>query len=404
MRKTSMMSIGLLSVLLLGRGVAFADDDWCDRVGGGPPGSVLPVDLSAAHAGIRFFGVQTKYSIADQALAAAVDNPGALSSGALSTLQAYSQTLAGVCVAPANTNSLGPAQVFTFGTIVLIRPGTGSVQISPNADLVVVDLRDLPAVPGLRAALDAAVAPALNNPVHRSDRTVRRHTGMKDEGFSQQSVYHTELIQQTQADIPASWGNGPAPTLALVTARRLAPEAAELAGTLRLAGRAWIVGDDVFASVAESRWRGIGTLQDTGSGLAYRVEDLHDGPQQNRWPDVIPADILSSDPTGNLQDLRRILKGSGNPPHFNGGDALRPALQQVEPFGENQPGGMRLGDIRGQLLVFHGAVRLFFPYFPAVGGQYRSTPRRNPGDARLFLSCRSGARLPSGPTLQRSPP
>jgi hypothetical protein len=49
-------------------------------------------------------------------------------------------------------------------------------------------------------------------------------------------------------------------------------------------------------------------LQDTGSGLAYRTEDLLDGPH-HRWPDVIPADILSSDPTGNLQDLRRILKG-----------------------------------------------------------------------------------------------
>src|SRR6185436_9365034 len=69
----------------------------------------------------------------------------------------------------------------------------------------------------------------------------------------------------------------------------------------------------------------------------------------------------------NLQDLRRILKGSGNPPHFNGGDALRPALQQIDPFNDPQPGGLRLGDIRGQLLVFHGALRLFFPYFPAVG-------------------------------------
>ena len=369
MRKTktvTMSVVGLLSVLLLGIGAAFADDDWCDRVGGGPSGSVLPVDLSAAHAGIRFFGVQTKYSIADQALAAAVDSPGALSSGALSALQAYSESLAGVCVAPANNNSLGPAQVFTLGTIVLIRPGTGSVQISPDADLVVVDLRDLPAVADLRAALDAAVAPALNNPVHRSDRTVREHFGMKDEGFTPTSFYHTQLIEQTQADIPASWGNGPAPTLALATSMRLAPEAAELAGTLRMAGRAWIIGSDVFASVAESRWRGIGTSQETGSGLAYRIEDLLDGPQ-HRWPDVIPADILSSDPTGNLQDLRRILKGSGNPPHFNGGDALRPALQQVDPFNDRQPGGLRLGDIRGQLIVLHGAVRLFFPYFPAVG-------------------------------------
>src|SRR5213593_1434482 len=117
------LALGLLSVLVLGVGAALAEDDWCDRAGGGPPGSVLPVDWSAAHGGVRFFGVQTKYSIADQALANAADGPGALSSAALSALQAYSQALAGVCVAPANGNALGPAQVFTFGTIALIRPG-----------------------------------------------------------------------------------------------------------------------------------------------------------------------------------------------------------------------------------------------------------------------------------------
>jgi C-terminal processing protease CtpA/Prc len=365
MRKTKLMSVCLLSMLLLGMGAAFADDDWCDRVIGGPPGSVLPVDLSAAHAAIRFFGVQTKYSIADQALAAAVDSPGALSSGALGALQAYSASLAGVCVVPATATSLGPAQVSTSGKIALIRPGTGSVQISPTVDTVIVDLRDLPAVPGLRAALDAAVAPALSNVVHRSDRIVRQHFGMKDEAFSPTNVYQTGLIQQAQANIPASWSNGTAPTLAVVTARRLASEAAELAGTLRIAGKAFIVGDDVLASVAESRWRGIGTLQDTGSGLAYRVEDLLTG-GGHRWPDVIPADIRSSDPTGDLEGLRKILKDR-NVQNLNGGDALRPALQQVDPFDDQQPGGLRLGDIRGQLIVFHGAARLFFPYFPAVG-------------------------------------
>jgi peptidase S41-like protein len=356
-----------LAILALSAAPLFADDDWCDRAGGGPPGAVLPVDLSAAHAGIRFFGVQLKYSVADQALASAVDPPGALSSGALSALEAYSESLPGVCVAPVNSNTLGPAQVFTFGTIALIRPGTGSVSIPSGTDLVVVDLRDLPAVAELRAALDAAVSPALANPVARSDRIVREHFGMADEASGSSGTYSAHLILQTQPDIPASWGNGPAPTLALATGRRLAGEAAELAGTLRKAGRAWIVGDDVFASVAESRWRGIGTLSETGSGLAYRVEDLVDGPQQTRWPDLIPADIRTEDPTGNLQDLRRILKGSGNPPHFNGGDALRPALQPTNPLDDIQPGGLRLGDIRGQLLVAHGALRLFFPYFPAVG-------------------------------------
>src|SRR5262245_60007005 len=365
---TQQFASTIFTVLLLSTIPLIADDDWCDRAGGGPPGSNIPVDLSAAHAGARFFGVQVAYSIADQALVNAIDPPGALSTGAFSMLQAYSESLAGVCAAPSNTSTLGPAQVSTFGTIALIRPGTGSVSIPSSVDLVVVDLRNLPAVPGLRAALDAAVAPALGSPVARSDRTVREHFGMKDEAFAEFNVYTTELIRQTQAAVPASWGSGQAPTLALVTARRQAPEVAELAGTLRLARRAWIVGDDVFASVAESRWQGVGTMTETGSGLLYRTEDLRlTGPHDPRWPDVIPADILSSDPTGNLQDLRRLLKGSGNPPNIQEGDALRPALQQIEPFGATQPGGLRLGDIRGALIVSHGALRLFFPYFPVVG-------------------------------------
>lgn len=266
-------------------------------------------------------------------------------------------------MAPAIASPLGPAQVSTFGTIALIRPGTGSVQIPSSTDLVVVDVRGLPAVPGLRAALDATVAPALKNSVARSDRIVREHFGMTDEGGT--NVYHTELIRQTQGQIPASWGGGSAPTLAIATGGRLAGEAAELAGTLRKAGRAWIIGDDVFASTAESRWRGIGSFDQTGSGLTYRVEDLFDG--SKRWPDVIPADIRSDNPTGNLQDLRRILLANGNPPHLNPSDALRPVLQQVDPVNDIQPGGLRLGDIRGQLIGSHGALRLFFPYFPVVG-------------------------------------
>jgi hypothetical protein len=375
-----------LSLLTFSAAPLVAEDDWCDRAIGGPPGAILPVDLSAAHGAVRFFGVQTKYSIADQALATAVDGPGALSTAGFSALQAYSGSLAGVCVVPATSSTLGPAQISVFGTIVLVRPGTGSVQIPSSTDLVVVDLRDLPAVPGLRAALEAAVGPALPNPVPRSERTVREHFGMTDEFNFSFNTYHSRLIRQAQSVIPGSWVTGSAPTLALVTGARLAPDAAELAGSLRLAGRAWIIGDDVVASVAESRWRGMGTMAQTGSGLLYRVEDLLNGPS-TRWPDVIPADIRSSDPTGDLQSLRRILQASGNPPHFNGGDAARPALQEVNPFGDIQPASLRLGDIRAQLIIFHGAARLFFPYFPVVGDNI---------DPRLLETLDS---LGSGPTI-----
>src|SRR5262245_22943090 len=163
--------LALWTFLLTFGGLAIAEDDWCDRGGGGPAGTNLALDFSAAHAGARFFGVQAKYSIADQALATAVNPPTALSTGGLGTLQSYSQSLGGVCVAPDNPATLGPVQVFRLGELMLIRPGTGSVQIPSDVSLVAIDLRDLPELPGLRAALEATVALALKNPVTRPTRT-----------------------------------------------------------------------------------------------------------------------------------------------------------------------------------------------------------------------------------------
>jgi len=359
--KHKRLFLSLVIILTSWSGVV-ADDDWCDRALGGPAGTDFAVDLSASHAGARFFGVQTKYSIADQALASAVNDPAALTTAGLAALQAYSESLGGVCIAPDNTAALGPAQVTVFGDFVLVRPGTGSVSIPSNASVVLIDLRDLPAVPGLRSALDAAVAPALKMPVDRPDLVVRRHFGMADELVSS-SVYSNSLERLSQADIPATAPNGPSLTLALITGGRLAPETAQFAGTLRLAGRAWLVGDDVFSSVAESRWRGVGSAEQTGSGLVYRVEDLFDGGK--RWPDVIPADIRTDNP--DFHDLARLLRGSGNPPHLTAGDATRPLVQVMSPAGDRQPPTLRLGDMRGMLLVSHGTVRLFFPYFPVVG-------------------------------------
>lgn len=357
-------AVAIVCIATLWIGEAIADDDWCDRVLGGPAGADVAVDLSAVHAGSRFFGVQAGHSIADQALAAALDDPAALSTGAPQALVAYSESLAGICVAPVFAAPLGAARVTTFGDVAVVRPGTGVVSLPGNVSLVIIDLRDLPAVDGLRSALEAAVAPALKNPIARPQRAVIRHDGMFDEVFAAINGFSNAVIRQTQPDIPASGSGGQTITLALVTGHRLAPEAALLAGTLRLAHRAWLVGDDVFASVAESRWRGVGAPGQTGSGLAYRVEDLLDGPNA-RWPDVLPADIRSDNP--DMGEISRLLRGVGNPPSLSGGPANRPSVQPFGSFQDIQPVTFRLGAIRAQLIIYHGAARLFFAYFPRVG-------------------------------------
>jgi hypothetical protein len=314
-----------------------------------------------------------------------LNDPSALTTGGLAALQSYSVSLGGVCVAPAGAASLSPAQVISFGDLALVRPGTGSVTLPANTSIVVIDLRDLPAVDGLRSALEAAVSPALKNPVKRPIRVVREHHGMVDEISLASNVYSNRLIEISQSDIPGSAQGGQTLTLALLTGSKMAPEAAQFAGTLRLARKAWLLGQDVFSSVAESRWRGVGSSAQTGSGLVYRVEDLLD-PPHSRWPDVIPADVRTDNP--NLDDLSRILRGLGSLPQVTGA-ATRPQLQPMTPFRDIQPATYRLGDFRAQLVAYHAAARLFFPYFPVVGDNI---------DARLLETLGS---IGSGPSVDR---
>jgi len=352
------LGLGLASVLLLfvGRmdsGGAQVSDDWCARVMGGPAGAqALAVDLSLAHAEIRFFGFAKEYRDVDQALAEALTPADALTSSR--GLERYAELLESVCFVAANNTSLGPARVESIGTIALITPGTGTITLPTGTTAVAVDLRGLPSVGELRTALEAAVALALKQPVPRAVHRVRKHTGMTDEYFTRESVYSNEVVGLQQDPIPGR-GNTDLP-LIFLTGPRMAPEAAELAGTLRFARRAWIVGEDVPAAVAEARWRGIGE-----AGLVYRrVELFQEG---SRWPDVIRADRRMGDLAQILPELAR----ESAPRTFITGENARTKLLQMTPFGKRQPNTLRLGDLRAALIVAHGATRLFFPYFHVVG-------------------------------------
>lgn len=338
---------------------AQADDEpaplpksWCAHVAGGPPGERDPaVDLSAAHAGARFFGVSPRYRVVDQALGEALDAHDPFS---LERLMVYADSLEGVCASEADARELGPAEISMVDSVALVQPGTGDVVLPPETAGVAIDLRDLPSASGLQAALENAVAPALKESVESATRHLRGHLGMTDEVFAAQNVYSNQVINVTPGPIRGR-GDRELP-LAFIVGPKLAPEAAELAGTLRVSGRAWLIGDDVWTAVAESHQQGIGE-----TSLSYRTADLFAFSQ--RWPDVIPADFQSDDPL----ELLPKLPSWGMPGPLQPGKDLRASIGVVTPFGDIHPSTWRAGYVRSALITAHGAVRLFFPYFHVVG-------------------------------------
>jgi hypothetical protein len=332
--------------------------DPCDRVLPGPAGSRAPaVDLSAAHAAVRFHGLEpasatgSGFRTADVALAAALDGDDPLGPAALDT---YAAGLVTVCSLDATDAELGPATVTVQGDVAVVRPGTGPVSLPEDVRAVAVDLRGLPAVPGLREALAAAVAPALATPVSSLQRRVRFWQGLDDEVFAEANAY-TQTLRATASSLLVGPAGSVDLPLAVLTDATLAPEAAELALTLRLGQRAWVLGEDLLTAVAELHWFGVGE-----AGLAVRTHELRwDG---DRAPDAVPADARTADPLSLLAAL------PDDPPGAVAlGPAVRPAVEVVDTFQDARPEAAGAGVARAALIASHGALRTFYPYFATVG-------------------------------------
>jgi hypothetical protein len=321
---------------------------------GGPAGvRSTAVDLSAAHDLTRFFSPVATVEDADQALVLGLAGGAALVNGDLS---GYAAALPGVLCArqAAAPAGLGAARVELKDGAAWVTPGTGAVSLPAEATSVVVDFRGLPDDAGLRAALEAAVAPALVGPIARPSRRVREHDGLVDEIFVAMNVYEqrVEVVDQ-----PPIIGTGATElALGLLTDAVLAPEAAEIALALRTANRAFIVGEDVRADVAESQWQGVGA-----GGVYVRTRDLVFG--SAAVPNVVPADRRSTAP----ECVVREVIAAGLPSPLAGGAADRPEIDVHETFGLVQPPGESLAEAQAALVVAHAAARRFFPYFPVVG-------------------------------------
>lgn len=326
---------------------------FCAHLRGGARSSKTPLlALSEAHANVRYFGANDSFTSADQALAKALVHTAVPSH---EVLEAYVAALGNgqSCVAWTSPDGLPPAHVTMAGNVAVVRPGTGALALPPQAKAVALDLRGLPDAPGLRHALDAAAALALASPVSRPTTTVRAHYGPVD-AFGDY-LYYDYLDTPAQPPIPA--GSARDLPLAVITEEAMAPASAELAGTLRLAGRAWLFGSDVDAAVAESSFSPVGE-----DGIAYRHEDLADAASAARWPDVITADT-GGDPLEAIRGLSTL----GAPPPATWGTASRPLLTALDPTLDNPPPDLGPGEARAGLLTVHGALRLWFEYFDVVG-------------------------------------
>lgn len=316
------------------------------------PSSAAPfaVGLSGAHASVRFFGPDIDHAKVDSALAAALSSEDPWSAGAL---QAYAEELPSVCVLSAATGELPGAEVVQSDNTAIIKPGTGDLALPEGVERVVIDLRQLPETPELPEALERAVSLALATPVERARFDIRKHNGLTDEAYAPlvgiDNIYSNIVEHVTPEPIP-SGGSADLP-IVLLTSERMAPSAASMAISLRLANRAWIAGEDLLAAVAEARWMGVGS-----SGVLYRDRFTSD------WPDTIPADVRSAEPEAEVAALFE----KGTPSSVQGAAEREP----IEKFSEElaiQPDEHDLGHARAVLLVAHGTARLFFPYFPVVG-------------------------------------
>lgn len=331
-----------------------ADKAWCEHVAAGSAGTAPSVlALSEAHAVVRFFSTMAG-SGADEALVASLSGTSVDWEAAVST---YAQELEPACALEADPQPLPAARIVQMGATAVIHPGTGELALPLSAQAVAIDLRGLPAAPGLEQALARAIAVASTQPVARLPGQVHSYKGMMDEWEGEfGSVYSHDITRRTLAAFTPE-GSRELP-VALLTGSTLAPVAARFALDLRLAGRAWIFGEPITTAVAEARWIPVG-----GRGLAIRTEILTD--EQGPVPDIVAADRSLSD---GLETRLGELPGLGAPPAVDRSlQAARPRLRKRQPTNRSTPSDDSLGVARANLITMHGALRRFFPYFQVVG-------------------------------------
>jgi hypothetical protein len=331
------------------------DPNPCAHLLGGPPGVHLPAsDLGRAFSLIRHFSTQVDTAPADAELSRALNGSAAIDDPVVAQLAALAPD---VCQAPAQTLSLGTATVTMRGTVAVVVPGSGAVPAIPStAKAVAIDVRGLPATEEARAAFIATLQQVSSLHGGLPDGVERICNGLPDEVYT---VFFgtpiTQYVCQPHRDVGAAVdGQGPAVPLAVLTAAKLTPVGAFAALALKATARAFMIGENVSAPVAESTWVGVG-----GSGLAVRTRVLEVG--DTPVDDVVAADLRTSDPLAAL-DTFDFSTAPGAMTGIAGRTRIevgrRPTTVEPPTTG---------ADGRAAVIGAYAAARAFYPYFDVVG-------------------------------------
>lgn len=322
--------------------------DWCEAVVAGAAGGDDPtLELSRLHNAVRMFSAAVGWEEADAALIEALAGE---TWDAETALVTYGDAVGG-CVLPAAERSLPAASVTLQDGVAIVAPGSGAVEIPAAASALVLDLRGLPQGAETEAALEVALAAVLSGEQTISYRKIRSFDGFPG-AVTDGGVYSSSARA-------AAWtvsGALPAPLPLIVwTERALPPEAARVAGALRMSGAALLVGHPVWTAAAESWWSPVGAQGLLWPAWAMQVED-------EPWPDLIPADLETDDPAAHLAEAL-----SWGDPGTVTGETTRPVLGRFTQAAADPSTTLNRGSARAMLMTAHGLLDRFFPYFDVVG-------------------------------------
>lgn len=312
----------------------------------------LFVDLSAAHAALRFFSPIDTESTADESLVTS------LATG-LPNMGKYAVGLDGIaCVQWATQDGTLPiTSVQMVGDVAIVVPGLGNVVIPEGANAAILDMRGVPNAKEAPEMIRAAIAPLITTPFTMLAHRVRRHQGLHDAVFSSMNIYKNKIVNLPPVTIDPT-GQRDLP-LAVMTSDHLSPWAAEAAIALRTSNRAWLVGESILTAVAETRFFPV-----LDEGVTVRVMELV-GPG-GVIGDEIPADRRFAT-TEELACFASELIALGPPPAYVPTPSTRLVLVVHKDFNDIQPALGGVDEAMAAVLVAHGAARTFFPYFETVG-------------------------------------
>lgn len=321
-------------------------EDICERVRAGAGGVDGVLGLSTAHADIRLFGTATDFNTADAGLIAALGGDDPVGAP---DLEAYAAAVPDVCLLDAEGGTLGAATVESRDGLWWVTPGTGALEVPDDGAPAVLDLRGLPAVEGLDEALAAALAATAVGEVAMPGRRVRQWSGFVDQWNTSANVY---TVERATLDSPSVTGVRTGGALYVVTEDRMAPAAVELAGAVALGGHGYLVGVDLQTGVAEMTWSPVGTR-----GFAWRSAIMDDD-----WPDTIHASVRTNSPDSVIAGLDPATLVASE-----WGDEARDGIGARNPFEEIPDATESVATFRAALVIAHGTLRRFYPYFEVVG-------------------------------------